>query len=378
MLPARRAHPRVAARGARRAEPQRRDAPGLRRHADPREAGGAHRPRARGPPEGDRRRAPRAGRRAGRLAAALPPRADRVRPRRPGVPGRPGDALPAARRAVPRPAVRQARGGVHGRTGPVQPHRPGVGAGGRGAVRGLPLLGHAEERDDRHRLRPPGDGPPGHAPRRATPTTPTGACCRRSGPRRGTCREARGRLHRRVRLRRVDLGLPAGRAVPRRRRGAEHPGARARPAAPAHRLQAVDGHRAPGAPVRAGAGAGRPDRPRRRRRRQLEPVPGRVAALAQRDLRAPRPPPRRRAGPAHVADARSTAPRSTPTTRGPRPPCASSGPRGTRSRRPAACGRRRSTPPGTPATAFRRRSTSTAASRRAGATRAASSAPRTP
>ena len=57
----------------------------------------------------------------------------------------------AAARAVPRPAVRQARGGLHRRARPVQPHRPGLGAGGRRAVRGLPLHGHAEERDDRQR-----------------------------------------------------------------------------------------------------------------------------------------------------------------------------------------------------------------------------------
>ncbi len=42
----------------------------------------------------------------------------------------------------------------------------------------------------------------------------------------------------------------------------------------------------------------------------------------ERDVRAPRPPSRRRAGPPHVAGADLRGRRSTPTTRAPRPACA--------------------------------------------------------
>ena len=53
--------------------------------------------------------------------------------------------------------------------------------------------------------------------------------------------------------------------------------------------------------LRARPGPGRADPDRRRRRRRLEPLPRRVAALPERDLRAPRPPSRRRPRPPHLA-----------------------------------------------------------------------------
>ena len=86
--------------------------------------------------------------------------------------------------------------------------------------------------------------------------------------------------------------------------------------------------------VRAGPGPRRADRARRRRGRQLEPLPRRVAALAERDLRAPRPPPERRARPAHVAARDHPRRRSTPTTSAPSRRCAFSARRGTRWRSP--------------------------------------------
>ena len=106
-------------------------------------------------------------------------------------------------------------------------------------------------------------------------------------------------------LRRLDLRLAAGRALPRGgRRPEEHPRARARAALQAHRLQAVDVHRPPLGrlqPDPVHPGDRRPDRGGQRRRRRVEPLPRR-ASLAARDFRAPRPPPRRRPRPADVAE----------------------------------------------------------------------------
>ena len=98
----------------------------------------------------------------------------------------------------------------------------------------------------------------------------------------------------------------------------------------------------------------------------------------QRDLRAPRPPPRRRARPAHVAE--PDQPRDAqPLLRAGRGGAARAAPDlepGVEVGRPVGGDARRRR--ATPATACRSRSTSTAASRRSGATPAASSARRTP
>ena len=72
--------------------------------------------------------------------------------------------------------------------------------------------------------------------------------------------------------------------------------------------------------LRPDPGPGRAGRRRERRRRRLEPLPGRVAALADGDLRAPRPPPGRRARAADVAEPRSRDAASIRTTRGPSRP----------------------------------------------------------
>ncbi len=166
-------------------------------------------------------------------------------------------------------------------------------------------------------------------------------------------------------LRRLDLRLPAGRALPGGRAVPEHPGARARAAPPAHRLPPVDGHRACSRGIYGLVqGAGRADRGRQRRRRRLEPLPGRVAALAERDLRAPRPPARRRPRPPHVAGRdQSRDARSLLRARG------AGAARAAADLEPGAevgrtVGGDARSPPGTPATACRSRSISTAASRR--------------
>ena len=97
-----------------------------------------------------------------------------------------------------------------------------------------------------------------------------------------------------------------------------------------------------------------------------------------RDLRAPRPPSRRRPATGGCGRRRSAAATLDRYYR--RAEAGAAGPpavAGTRSRSRAASGRRRCARPATPATACRWRSTSTAASTPSGATRAASSAPRT-
>ena len=76
---------------------------------------------------------------------------------------------------------------------------------------------------------------------------------------------------------------------------------RARPALRPRRLPPVDGRRAPLRRLHADPGPGGAGRRRQPRRRRLQPLPRRLAALAERDLRAPRPPPRRRARAADVA-----------------------------------------------------------------------------
>ena len=136
------------------AEPRRRDAAGVRRHADP----GPHGPAA-----------PTSATRSTRKAIA-------------GVHPEPGaveadalllfhspligfDALEPAFLAeletrslprggpVPRPAVRQARRGLRRRPRSRRTRACGVGGGGGRAVRGVPGRGDAAERHDRHRLR---------------------------------------------------------------------------------------------------------------------------------------------------------------------------------------------------------------------------------
>ena len=148
-----------------------------------------------------------------------------------------------------------------------------------------------------------------------------------------------------LRLRRLDLRLPARRALPRRRRGRRASSC----------SSAGSGTGTPTSSSRCTSstsrdvygliqGPGRADRPRQRRRRQLEPLPGRVAALA-----AARPSSAATAAPTTAptgacgrrADLRASA---QPLLRARREQaCASSARRGTRSRSPAACGRRRST-----------------------------------
>ena len=59
--------------------------------------------------------------------AAVPQPADRLRRARAGLPGGAGDPLAAARRAVPRPAVRQAGRGVRGWAQPLKPEHASCG-----------------------------------------------------------------------------------------------------------------------------------------------------------------------------------------------------------------------------------------------------------
>ena len=110
-------------------------------------------------------------------------------------------------------------------------------------------------------------------------------------------------------------------------------------------------------------GHGRAGRHRQRGRRRLEPLPGRVAPLAARDLRAPRPP-RPATAPSGACGRRPISRKTLdPLLRARRARAArATGRRGTRCRSPAACGRPRSTPPATPATACRWRSARSAAS----------------
>ena len=72
-------------------------------------------------------------------------------------------------------------------------------------------------------------------------------------------------------------------------------------------------------------GPGHAGRHRQRRRRRLEPLPRGVAARADRDLRAARPPPRRRAGPADVAGGDLARDARPATTRASSAGCASAG-----------------------------------------------------
>ena len=177
-----------------------------------------------------------------------------------------------------------------------EPDRPRLGGRRRGRVRRLPRRRHPGERDDRHRVRLPGDGPPGHGAERVRrlllrPQALAGADREREpavtamAERVDVCIVGLG-------LRRLDLRLPARRALPRRRPDAEHHGARARARATSTPTSAsrwtstalarsTVSSRAQGAQVVH----------RQRRRRRLEPLPGGLAARAERDVRAPRPPP---------------------------------------------------------------------------------------
>ena len=104
-------------------------------------------------------------------------------------------------------------------------------------------------------------------------------------------------------LRRLDLGLAAGRALPRRRSEPQRGRPRARPRHGPHRLPPVDGRRPPLRHLRPDPGPGRSDRRGQPGRRRLQPLPRGVASGAERDLRAHRRPARRRPAPAHVAEA---------------------------------------------------------------------------
>ena len=122
----------------------------------------------------------------------------------------------------------------------------------------------------------------------------------------------------------------------------------------------------------------RAGRDRERRGRRLEPLPGGVAARAARDLRAPRPPPRRRRPTGACGRSRSRASTLDPYYARAEQGCACSRPTWNQVSKSgglwaATLARRRATP----ATACRSRSTSAAASTPSGATPAASSARRT-
>ena len=165
-----------------------------------------------------------------------------------------------------------------------------------------------------------GDGPSRARRRTATRTSPTAASSTAAAPRRGTCPDgrARRRLHRRLRLRRLDRRLAPGRALPRRRRRTPSVLVLERGHAHGpHRLPPVDGRRPPLRRLRADPGPGRADRRRQPRRRRLEPLPRRVAALARArpSSAATTTPTTARAG--GCGRARSAARRSTPTTRAP-------------------------------------------------------------
>ena len=176
-------------------------------------------------------------------------------------------ALAAARRPVPRPRLRQARRG-RASTALVASTTPTASCGRRRprsrSRRSAPRR-PSQNAHDRQRLRLPGDGPSGRGAERLPAATPTGASSRASARRRATCASMAERVDVCIvglGLRRLDLRLPAGRALPGGGRGPEHPRARARPPPQAHRLPPVDGHRAPVErlrpdPVDAGAAARR-------------------------------------------------------------------------------------------------------------------------
>ena len=218
---------------------------------------------------------------------------------------------PRGRPAVPRRSLRRARRGVQGQGLSVRQPRPRCSGRPRRpcrSPRSAPRRCREEQIASEGR-RLPRHGPAG---RGRTATAPARVVPAPAGPRahapRGSCPDgrARRRPHRRVRLRRVDhraTGSPSSYA-----RGGHRPAldrrARARPAPRA--LRAVDAHRPPVSRIYLlDPGRRRADRRRQRRRRRLERLPRRVAARAARDVRAPRPPPRRRPGAPHVAGRRS-------------------------------------------------------------------------
>ena len=362
--------------------PHRRDPPGLRRHDGAGPQGAHHRPRQRDRPAGDRRRGQRAGGRRGRRPARVsrPPR--RLRRARSPVPGRAVDAVARARRA--RSWISRSNSGSRSAskdslraTPPFwsgKPRRPC-----RSSRSFAPATQSEATIDTSSAYQVMGY--PGTAPNGYARVLRTGASSRPSSRSTATCPRRDGRafrhLHRRLGLRRLDLRVSAGRALPGGGPDSEHRRARSRPAPSAHRLPPVDGCREPVEDLRADPGAGCPDPRRQRRRRWLELLPRRVAALAERDVRAPRSPARRRPRPAHVA-AGDQPHGARPLLHARRAGAARAAPdAGSRSPSRAGCGRRRSIAPATPATACRSRSISIAASSRSGVTPAASTGPRT-
>ena len=224
------------------------------------------------------------------------------------------------------------------------PSRVALGGRGRGPVHRLLRRRDGPQRDRGEGLRLPGDGtsrlarqglPPLLLPQEARPGSG-----RSGGP--WPDGRARRRLHRGLGLRRLDHRVPAGRALPRRRRRPEgHRRARARPPLQAHRLQPVDGRRPPLERLQPDPGPGT-----RRSSPRTPSAAGRTSTWPRRCARPPRPSSAATAARATAPSggcgrARSRAGPSIRTTRWPRPACGSTGRPGTRCRSPAACGRAR-------------------------------------
>ena len=321
----------VARPGARRG-PDRRHPAGVLRHDRPRQAGPGPADRARQPdrPEGDRRRRPRARRGLHRRAGARPQPADRLHDRSspPSSPTSPRARWPRAALFLDLDYEARERVCLAGlafsnpdrvvwEAAAAIPFTAFCAAGNVAdatakTAAGYAVMGH------------PGTAPNGYEDfsygmklnRGRTKTDPAmtapGAEARRWPDRAGR------RLHRRLGLRRLDRRLAAGRALPRRRAGRERARARARPALRPHRLPPVDGRRPPLRRLRADPGPGGADRRRQPGRRRLEPLPGRLAALAVGDLRAHGPPSRRRPAAADVAAGDQPQDARTATTPAPR------------------------------------------------------------
>ena len=157
----------------------------------------------------------------------------------------------------------------------------------------------------------PGTAPNGYT-RLLLPARPSRPSSRRTGT--PADDRARGRLHRRLGLRRLDRGLAAGGALLAGRREPQRRGAGARAAQGPHRLPPVDGHRPPLGRLRADPGPGRPDG-----RSATWSGAARTSTSRPRCARPPRPSSARTGTPptrdrAACGRRRSAAPRSTPTT----------------------------------------------------------------